>query len=69
MDELAKVMLALSEQVQKSFVGGGSDSQSNPYTEAEYDSMLASGTWNGGFVENWDMFQVMAILLLRGIAF
>ncbi len=53
LDELAKVMPVLSEKTQKSFIGGGCGSQNNPYSEAEYESMLASGTWNGGFVENW----------------
>ena len=66
MDELAKVMPALSEQMQKSFVGGGSGSQSNPYTEAEYDSMLASGTWNGGFVENWGYVSSYGDVVVTG---
>ena len=66
MDELAKVMPALSEQVQKSFVGGGSGSQSNPYTEAEYDSMLASGTWKGGFVENWGYVSSYGDVVVTG---
>ncbi|MBR8719832.1 hypothetical protein IX307_001058 [Bacteroides pyogenes] len=66
LDELAKVMPALSEQVQKSFVGGGSGSQSNPYTEAEYDSMLASGMWNGGFVENWGYVSSYGDVVVTG---
>lgn len=51
--ELAKKMPVLSEDLQRSFVGGGDGSQSNPFTIQEYDSMVASGTWQGGYVEGW----------------
>ncbi|WP_187422568.1 hypothetical protein [Bacteroides pyogenes] len=29
----------------------GMELQPVPYTQAEYDSMVSSGTWNGGYVE------------------
>ena len=35
---------------QKTFVGGGSGSSTDPYTQEEFDSMMYSGHWNGGFV-------------------
>lgn len=44
-------MLMLSEEVQRTFIGGGDGSADYPYTIAEYDSMVASGLWSGGYVE------------------
>ena len=35
---------------QKTFVGGGSGSSTDPYTQEELDSMMYSGHWNGGWV-------------------
>jgi len=31
----------------------GNGTSASPYTQAEYDSMVSSGTWNGGYVEDW----------------
>ncbi|MDD4399882.1 MAG: hypothetical protein PHS01_10100 [Dysgonamonadaceae bacterium] len=53
LDELAKVMPILNENIQRSFIGGGAGTQEDPYTESEYDQMVASGTWNGGYVDGW----------------
>lgn len=53
LEELAQVMPVLCEKLQTTFVGGGNGTQNDPYSEYEYDAMLASGSWNGGFVENW----------------
>ncbi len=50
LDELAKVMPVLSEEVQISLIGGGDGSMSNPYTVQEFDQMSDSGTWTGGYV-------------------
>lgn len=50
LDELAKVMPVLSETEQRMFVGGGSGTASDPYTMEEFERMLASGTWEGGYV-------------------
>ena len=53
LDELAKVMPVLSETEQRMFVGGGSGTASDPYTMEEFESMLISGTWEGGFVQDY----------------
>lgn len=45
-------MPVISELEQRSYVGGGDGSADNPYTQEEMDRMLASGTWNGGYVDN-----------------
>ncbi|WP_289198986.1 hypothetical protein [Bacteroides acidifaciens] len=54
LDELAKVMPVLSEMEQRSFIGGTeyppSGSHTQPYTWEEYDRMVASGNWNGGYI-------------------
>ena len=34
-----------------SYVGGGNGTSANPYTQAEFDSMLSNDNWNGGYVE------------------
>ncbi|MEG1861085.1 MAG: hypothetical protein RRY07_06510 [Bacteroidaceae bacterium] len=43
-------MPVLSEREQSSFVGGGMGSSSDPSSRSEYDSLLESGNWTGGFV-------------------
>ena len=53
LDELAKEMPVIGEIEQRIFVGGGDGSVYNPYTQFEYDCMLYSGSWNGGYVEGW----------------
>lgn len=37
------------------YYGGGSNGSSNVYyyTQEEYDTMVANGTWNGGYVQGW----------------
>lgn len=53
LDELAKTLPAIEESLQMSYVGGGNGTSASPYTQAEFDSMVSSGTWNGGYVEDW----------------
>ena len=53
LDELAKTMPVIRREEQYSFVGGGSGIANDPYTVAEFESMCAYGTWNGGYVEGW----------------
>ena len=53
LDELAERMPALSEEQQMTYIGGGDGTQDYPYTVDEFDRMVASGTWNGGYVEGW----------------
>lgn len=48
--ELAKRMPVLSEEVQRSFIGGGDGTQTNPFTESEFDKFLSSGHFPGGYV-------------------
>lgn len=50
LDELAKTMPVLNEIDQRRFVGGGDGSTINPYSQKEYDLMLSTDTWRGGFV-------------------
>ncbi|MFK2339829.1 hypothetical protein ACIXMT_17265 [Bacteroides fragilis] len=53
LNELAKTMPVIEESLQMSYVGGGNGTSANPYTQEEYESMVSSGIWNGGYVENW----------------
>lgn len=50
LDELAKVMPVICESKQREFVGGGSGTSCDPYTYEEFERMLSSGTWQGGYV-------------------
>lgn len=49
--ELAMRMPVLSENVQKSFIGGGNGTAEDPYTWEEYYNMTGS-MWTGGYVGN-----------------
>lgn len=53
LDELAQRMPVLSEELQHSFIGGGNGTRDNPYTETEFNSIIGSGSWYGGYVESW----------------
>lgn len=50
LDELEKVMPVICESKQREFVGGGSGTNCDPYTYEEFERMLSSGTWQGGYV-------------------
>lgn len=50
LDELAKEMPVLNEELQRSFIGGGYGTKHDPYTEEEYDAFIASGYFPGGYV-------------------
>lgn len=51
--ELAERMPVLDENLQRCLIGGGNGTLEDPYTVEEYDQMVASGTWNGGYVDGW----------------
>ncbi|MDD2283958.1 MAG: hypothetical protein PHQ11_00955 [Paludibacter sp.] len=51
LDELAKTLPVIEKNFQTSFIGGGSGTSADPYTAAEFDSMLSNNNWNGGYVE------------------
>ena len=53
LDELAKTLPVIEESFQMIYVGGGNGTSTSPYTQAEFDSMVSSGTWSGGYVEGW----------------
>lgn len=53
LDELAKTLPIIEKEVQKTYIGGGTGTSSDPYTIAEFDSMCSNGTWVGGYVEGW----------------
>lgn len=48
--ELAREMSILSEQDQYSYYGGGNGSSFDPYTYEEYQNLVFSGSWHGGYV-------------------
>ena len=48
--ELEDASSVIDKASQKTFIGGGSGSFTEPYTQDEFDSMMYSGHWNGGFV-------------------
>ncbi|BAR49077.1 hypothetical protein TFKS16_1509 [Tannerella forsythia KS16] len=51
LDELAKTLPVIEEASQMHYVGGGDGTSANPYTQYEYNTMLNSNSWNGGYVE------------------
>lgn len=51
LDELAEVMPVIGELEQKSYIGGGMGTDTCPFTQEEMDRMMASGTWEQGYVE------------------
>ena len=53
LDELAKTLPVIEESFQMIYVGGGNGTSASPYTQSEYNSMVSSGMWNGGYVEDW----------------
>jgi hypothetical protein len=53
LDELAKMMPVLSHEEEYYILGGGDGTKEDPYTVEEYERMVASGTWHGGFVCDW----------------
>lgn len=53
LDEMAGTMPRISEIVQRSFIGGGTGTKEDPFTEQEFNSILASGSWLGGYVKDW----------------
>lgn len=61
LDELAKEMPVLSESMQATLVGG-----SGTFTEKQYNSMLISGTWQGGYVEDWGYISSMGDVTISG---
>lgn len=53
LDDLAKEMSVINKSGQRSFIGRGDGTQNNPYTESEFNNMVSSGIWDGGYVEGW----------------
>lgn len=53
LDELAKTLPVIEKKNQTAFVGGGSGTSADPYTQGEFDNMCSQGTWRGGFVSGW----------------
>ncbi|MBU3857357.1 MULTISPECIES: hypothetical protein [Bacteroides] len=55
LDELAKIMPIINETEQRTYIGGTMPPSglygSQTYTYQEYLAMMASGLWNGGYVE------------------
>lgn len=53
LDELAKTLPVIEKKNQTVFVGGGSGTSADPYSQGEFDNMCNEGTWRGGFVSGW----------------
>lgn len=51
LDELALSMPVINEIQQKTYIGGGDGSIYSPYTIAQFDQMVATGVWYGGYVQ------------------
>ena len=66
LDELARVMPVISENEQRACIGGYSPGESGinttPYTLDEYNIMISSGTWQGGYVEGYGYISPDAIV-------
>lgn len=50
LEELRKLVPTLSYSEQTLYVGGGTGTPQDPYTFEEYQNLVSSGTWLGGFV-------------------
>lgn len=50
LEQLAKEMPILSEQEQCSYWGGGTGTWEDPYSYEEYQNLVQSGSWSGGYV-------------------
>ena len=50
-DELEAMMEVVKKEEQKSYIGGGDGSESNPYTWNEYRDLAQSNLWYGGYVD------------------
>ena len=50
LEQLAKEMPILSEQEQCSYWGGGTGTWEDPYSYEEYQKLVQSGSWSGGYV-------------------
>lgn len=51
LENLSNELPVIEIQEQANLIGGGTGTEIDPYTMSEYDNMVASGTWGGGFVE------------------
>lgn len=51
LDELAQTLPVIEETKQKTYVGGGDGTSASPFTAHEYEIMLNTNLWQGGFVE------------------
>lgn len=56
LNELKFLLPAVDMQEQRSFVGGGSGTSSDPYSRMEYLNMVSNGTWVGGYVEGFQFY-------------
>lgn len=52
LDEMARTLPRISEIKQCSFIGGGTGTKDDPFTEQEFNGMLENGSWFGGFVQD-----------------
>lgn len=51
LEDLAKVVPAISEKEQLEYIGGAAlGTAENPYMRIQFDLMINNGTWEGGFV-------------------
>lgn len=61
--ELAEIMPVVSEREQQWYVGGGGD---GTYTAAEFEKMLADGTWSGGYVDGFFGYVLPEVICTPG---
>ena len=67
LDELRKVMPVLSENEQRGCIGRyGAGTYCDPFTYEQFDSMTASGTWTGGFVQGLSGFVSAQTIIFGG---
>ncbi len=50
LSELAESKEIISFREQKSYVGGGSGTDTDPYTQQEFETIVQNGNWTGGWV-------------------
>lgn len=50
LEELQKALTVLSRQEQAYYIGGGTGTEEDPYTYVEYQDLLKSNDWSGGYV-------------------
>ena len=65
LSELAESKEIISFLEQKSYVGGGSGTTTDPYTQNEFETIVGNGNWTGGYVLGLEEKKWRALIYRR----